>query len=438
MNRFHLIGIGGIGMSAIARLLLQKGEGVQGSDIRLSPLTKKLEQEGAFIFEGQDEAHIQPGLTVVYSSDISENNPELLQARKLQLPTLHRSRMLEKLLQGKKGLFVCGTHGKTTTSALLAHLLLQGGKDPTFVLGGLLLSSHTNAKMGGGEYFVVEGDESDGSFLVGRPHGAIVTNVEIEHLSYWKNFKKLKEGFQAFVAGVEEKEDLFWCAEDPVLNELSLLGNSYGFCKQADCRCLGYRQEGFSLIFDAYYRGVTYKELQVPLIGRHNVLNALSVFAMGVHLGLAEEAIRCSFASFLGTARRMEKVKEKDGRIFFDDYAHHPTEIRTTLEAFRQAVFPRRVVCIFQPHRYSRVKDLGHLYPDAFYSADVVVMTDIYAAGETPVKNDFFEQMKKKKGVHYFPYSELKTEVPPLLQKEDAVITLGAGTITDLFRGEDV
>lgn len=351
MSKYHLIGLGGIGMSAVARILLQQGQSVQGSDLTYTPLLECLENEGAQVRIGHQAEWVEPDHTVVYSSDIGEHNPERQRAKTLGLPLWHRSELLDRLMQGKKPLCVTGTHGKTTTSALLAHTLSQAGLDPSFVVGGIVQQSQTNGKAGKGVYFVAEADESDGSFLKTVPFGAIVTNCEKEHLNYWHSEERLFEGFRQFCAQV--RGPLLWCADDLNLQTLALQHPSYGFNQQASWRIEAFRQTDQGVCFHLN----EYLDVELSLFGRHNALNGAAVFALATLLGVSSESIRHAFRTFQGTKRRLDRLGEARGVILFDDYAHHPTEIKTTLEALRLLASGRLVV-IFQPHRYSRVRDL--------------------------------------------------------------------------------
>lgn len=425
-------------MSALARLSLQKGDFVQGSDESSTLLTKQLEKEGATIFAGHSEKSIQEGLTVVYSSAIKQENPEWKRALELKLKIRHRSEFLQDLMNGYQALFVTGTHGKTTTTALLASVLMEANLDPSFVIGGLLRSTKTNAGFGKGSYFIAEADESDGSFLKGSPYGAILTNLEAEHLDYWKNFSALEKAFQEFCKKVQRKDLLFWCKDDPGLKKISPDGISYGFDPEADLRCLRFHQQGFQLVFDALLSGKKYSDIQVNLIGKYNILNALAVFGLCLKLNISESVIRKAFVEFCGTARRMEPVGELKGSYFYDEYAHHPTEISLTLKALRAAIFPKRLVAVFQPHRFTRVRDLGDAFPSAFEAADLLIVTDIYSAGEEPISGvdtpNFLRKILKVKPALYIPKASLKEGIFNHIRPGDTVVTLGAGDITYVGR----
>lgn len=437
MKHYHFIGIGGIGMSALCRLALQKGDKAQGSDKAFSYNTDLLQKEGAKIFLGQKEEHLSEGLEVIYSTDIKPENLEFRKAKEMGLILKHRSDLLDEFSRSFKSLFVAGTHGKTTTTSLLSFVLLQGGLDPAFAIGGMLRFSK-NARWGKGEYFVLEADESDGSFLKGKPYAAIVTNIEKEHLDYWKEEKNLLEGFRKFFTHVEKKELIFWCKDDPLLEKISPPGISYGYSPHADLQIVESEQEGFGQRFTLLFEKKEYREIRLALIGKHNALNAAAVFGLCLKMGVTENLLRKAFETFPGVGRRMEHVASFQGIDFFDDYAHHPTEIATTLKGFKKAVSPRKVVAVFQPHRYSRVSDLSKEFSSSFTEADLVIVTDIYAAGEKEIPGisgeNLYLEIKKKRPAHFLSREKMQEELLHYLKPQDAVITLGAGDITSVGR----
>jgi len=430
---YHLIGIGGIGMSALAHLLIEKGIPIRGSDSHLNSLTQELQKRGAEI-----DSFLLPDplSTVVFSSAITQDHPEYQHAIKQKLPVLHRSQLLTHLMEGYRPLLVAGSHGKTTTASLLAHLLTTAQKNPAFILGGVSLNLKKNGGHGEGEYFVAEVDESDGSFLNHHAYGAILTNLDEEHLEYWETAENLIRGFEGFAKGVATL--LWWCADDPLLTALSLKGESYGFASNATLQITHWVQRGWTLSFDITYREVNYKNIELPLTGKHNVSNAAAVFGMGLQLNLEEATLRQAFANFKGTKKRMEKKEEKGGVSFYDDYAHHPNEIKTTLEGVRLAAPERRIVFILQPHRYSRLKHLWHPFISSLQDADLLILTDIYSAGEEPLPGieieKFYEETQQKLPlpIYYFPRKELALKTISLLQPHDIVVTAGAGDITHL------
>lgn len=421
--KVHFIGLGGIGMSALARILLQQGKAVQGSDLSQSELLQQLAKEGAEVCIGHLAEMIQEGAMVVCNSAIQPDNPELIRAKAINAPILHRSELLDQLMQGKKNLLVTGTHGKTTTSALLSHLFVEAGLDPSFAIGGILRSLNTNGKAGKGDHFIAEADESDGSFLRTKAFGAIVTNLENDHLDYWGEPQKIDAAFQQFF---DQSETVFWCADDARLRGLKTKGISYGFSEKADLRISHFRQTDRGIIFDLN----GHKDIELSLWGRHNALNGAAVFGLAMHLQVEEEAIRNAFRSFQGAARRLERKGEARKIALYDDYGHHPTEIAATLKALREVAKERRLIAVFQPHRYTRVKDQD--FSQCFADADEVILTDIYGAGEAPIPGVTVEALHQKLGshVHYIPRNQLEKQVAAKLRPLDVVVTLGAGDIT--------
>ncbi len=414
-------------MSALARILLQRGDAVQGSDLASSALLMALRAEGVRVEIGHDASYVDRGLAaVVYSSDVKENNVELRRAKELGLPLLHRSDLLHRLMDGKKTRLITGTHGKTTTTSLLTSVLIHAGRDPSFVIGGILRSVGVNGRAGRGEEFVAEADESDGSFLKTAADVGIITNLEREHLNYWQTEERLTEAFRQFG---ETSRSLFWCADDSALVALRPHGTSYGFSPAADVRISNYRS---GIVFDLAIDGTLYRDIELPLWGRHNALNGAAVFACALSLGIAEEQICAAFRVFAGVGRRMEKVREVSGITFYDDYGHHPTEIATTLAGLRAEIGKRRLVVLFQPHRYSRVQDLS--FQGCFAEADQLIVTDIYSAGETPIPGLSGQKLAGELQGQYIPRDQLDREVELLAHPGDVLITVGAGDITRVGR----
>lgn len=419
---YHFIGIGGIGMSALARILLKLGYRVTGSDVSQSAITEELVKEGAEIFIGHKEENVTEG-TVVYGSAIQPQNSEFAKAKRLGMSLLHRAELLDDLCQKKLPLLVTGTHGKTTTTALLASVLMQANQDPSFVVGGVIQNIHVNGRNGEGAYFVAEADESDGSFLKTKAFGAIVTNCENDHLDYWKSEENISQGFREFFSQVQSQQHLFWCKDDPRLCALLPSGFSYGFSESADLLITQWKQEQAGVVFEIEFQGRKYPSIFLTLLGRHNVLNGAAVFGMCLQLDIPEEAIRSAFRQFGGVKRRLEKKAHAHGVDYYDDYGHHPTEIRATLKALRLVAKERRVVVLFQPHRFTRTRDLWNEFIDAFQDADVVVLSDVYAAGEAPIDGVSGESLAKAIGALY---GEEKVHLRPF----DVFLTLGAGDVT--------
>ncbi len=438
VKKYHFIGIGGIGMSALARILVQRGYHVAGSDMASSPLIDQLRAEGADICIGHSQDNVQDPDVVIYSTAIDQENPEVKKARNQGVPFLHRSELLREVMEGYSPLLVTGTHGKTTTSSLLAHLLVEAGLNPSYAIGGIVCSFGSNGGHGSGPYFVAEADESDGSFLKYRPFGAIITNIDNDHLDYWKTEEGMFQGFKQFADSVISPDHFFWGGDDPKLRAMHFKGMSYGFDEHNDLRIDSFRQEGWKMVFDISFKGKVYSDITIPLIGGHNVLNAAAVFGLGLCLNIPEPKLRAAFLKFKGVSRRMEKKGEAAGVAFYDDYAHHPTEIYATLRAVKHAIGNQRLVVAFQPHRYTRTRDCMAEFGKAFDHADLLVLTDIYSAGEEPIEGVTTDTLyaKIKEGVsielHYAPRRELAAQISTLLRPGDTFVSLGAGDITRL------
>ncbi len=422
MKSAHFLGIGGIGMSALAHILLEKGVTVSGSDLKnISHLEKlgvartdTLPQEGP----------------IVYSTAIKEDHPQFVEAKKAGLPLLHRSELLAKLLEEKKGLLVAGTHGKTSTSALLSWILYHAGLNPSYAVGGILKNLDKNGGYGEGNYFALEADESDGSFLRYDGEGAIITNIEKEHLDYWKTEKDLVEGFKKMAARIQNKKLLFWCADDPLLSQLNLPGTSYG--RKGELKLLSCEQKGAQTTFSARFEGKTYT-VTLPLMGEMLALNALAVLGMALKLGISEDKIQAAFASYQGVKRRQEKIGEINRIAIYDDYAHHPTEIFHTLKSLKKGFGTRRLIALFQPHRYSRTRDLLSEFKTAFEKTDATIITTLYAAGEVPLPGISGKRLAKEVDhALYISQEKLLSYLPKMLIPGDVLVTLGAGDITAL------
>ncbi len=435
-KHYHFIGIGGVGMSALARILLRKGEKVTGSDRRNSPIIERLSKEGAEIQIGHDSGKVGRPNAIVYSTDIPKENPEYLFAKAERIPILHRSELLAQMLKGYAPLLVTGTHGKTTTASLLAHVLVEAGLDPSYALGGYLNEVDGNGRHGRGLYFAVEADESDGSFLNYPSFASIITNLEHDHMNYWKTEEALLDGFAKFGKQVGSKHHLFWCGDDPLLKSLKLQGYSYGFHDKCDLVIDSFSQQGWAMEFDLSFKGKHYKNIKIPLIGAHNVLNAAAVFGLARQLDVDDKVIRKGFESFRGIGRRLERKGGAKEIEIYDDYAHHPTEIFATLRALKHATHGKRVVVAYQPHRYSRTKYCLDDYAEAFESADQVILTDIYAASEIPMPDitpqKVLDRIKKDgyKTICFVERENLTKYLSKFLQAGDVLITMGAGDIT--------
>ncbi len=359
-------------------------------------------------------------------------------ALQLQCPLWHRSDLLAYLMHARRGLAVTGTHGKTTTTALLAAVLVKAGLEPSYAIGGVVPEFQSNAAFGRGEFFIAEADESDGTFLKYFPQGAIVTNIDLDHMNHYETEDKLIASFQQAMSQVADKSHLLWCGDDLRLRQLEPEGISYGFSPACDLIISGFQQSAWHVSFDMAFRGDIYEGITVNLSGRHNALNAAAVFGLALTLGISEGHIRAALHAFSGVKRRCERKGEVQGVLFLDDYAHHPTEIQTTLQAIRQAVKGRRLIAVHQPHRYTRTRDCLGLYGSIFAAADMLFLTDIYGAGEAPIagiSSDLLLQEVAEQGSLascYCTRHQLAKKIAEYVQPGDVVVSLGAGDITKL------
>jgi len=449
LGRVHFVAIGGAGMSGIARIMLRRGIAVSGSDARDSDLLAHLAELGAKVFVGHDAAHVGDADTVVVSTAIRDSNPELVAARERGLRVLHRSEALAALMAGRRAVAVAGTHGKTTTTSMLTVALQHAGADPSYCIGGQLVTTGLGADEGTGEVFVAEADESDGSFLIYTPHIAVVTNVEADHLDNYGGFERVKENFARFVERVEPGGTLVAGADDEVAMELAALARdrglpvlTYGEAAGADLRVSGFTPRGLGSRFAV--EGVGEVTLGVP--GRHNALNAAAVIAVARALGLDLATVRDGLAEFRGAMRRLEPKGEAGGVEVFDSYAHHPTELTADLSATRDYVREKaagdtgregRIVAVFQPHLYSRTRFFAAEFGAALGLADVAVVMDVYGAREDPEPGVtgrlVAERIPEGTTWEYVPeWDEVAAAVVRLAEPGDVVITLGAGDVTKL------
>ena len=442
IQRIHLVGVGGSGMSGIAEVLLNRGYRVSGSDLKLTSVTQRLVERGARIHGGHAPAHVNAADVVVASSAVKPHNPEIEEARRRQIPIIPRAEMLAELMRGKYGIAVAGTHGKTTTTSLVAGVTGHGGLDPTVVLGGRLNALGSNAKLGTGEYMVVEADESDRSFLHLSPTLAVVTNIDLDHMENYDGMDDLKDTFVQFVNKVPFYGAVVLCRDDPaagsILARIKRRVITYGFSREAELRVSAAQYSGFGSSFELDYCDQGLGPFRLNLPGRHNVLNAAAAVAVGLDLGLSPSVMRSALAEFEGPDRRFQLKGRVGGITLIDDYGHHPTEISATLQAaghFRA----ERLVVVFQPHRYSRTQYCFEEFAGAFDRADLVLLADIYAAGEEPIDgltSARLAQAIRGRGhpeAHYLGSAEdMALRVAPLLQAGDLVLTMGAGSIARL------
>ncbi len=439
-QHLHFTGIGGIGMSGIAEVLLNLGYEISGSDAKLSPITDRLAGMGARVYEGHDAANVAGARALVVSSAIDEQNPELQEARRLQIPVIPRGELLAELMRLKYGVAVAGSHGKTTTTSMVATILNHAGLDPTVVVGGRVgTMGGANARVGRSDVLVVEADESDRSFLKLAPILAIVTNIDREHLDCYSSLDDIRAAFIEFVNKVPFYGAAILCLDDPnvqsVIPEIRRRTITYGTSAQADIEALDISCGHFASDFGVRYRGTDLGRFYLRVPGRHNVLNALAAIAVGMELEVKPESIGEALADFSGVDRRFQVRGRERGVTVVDDYGHHPTEIRVTLDGARLCGF-RRIHVLFQPHRYSRTYHLMDEFAGAFHQADSVFVLDIYAASEKPIEGVSAEALVERvrsfghRSVEYAGTIERGVEGLLAVAREgDLVLTLGAGNV---------
>jgi UDP-N-acetylmuramate--alanine ligase len=447
LGPIHFVGIGGIGMSGIAEVLLNLGYQVQGTDAAENANVLRLRGKGAAIHIGHDAAHLGKAEVVVVSTAIKRNNPELAAARERRIPVVRRAEMLAELMRLKQCVAIAGTHGKTTTTSLVATLLDAGKFDPTVINGGIINAYGTNARLGAGDWMVVEADESDGTFLKLPADIAVVTNIDPEHLDHFGTFDAIKEAFRAFVENLPFYGFAVVCLDHPTVQEL--VGRiedrrviTYGENPQADARLINVDLNGGKSKFTVLFRDrasgkeLLFEDLVMPMPGHHNALNATAAVAVAHQLGMDKETIRAALASFGGVKRRFTRTGEWNGATIFDDYAHHPVEIVAVLRAARAST-SHQVIAIVQPHRYTRLQSLFNEFSTCFNDADCVIVADIYAAGEAPIEGADKDALVMAIKAHGHRHviglkgpEELAKLVRGLATPGDYVVFLGAGNIT--------
>ena len=436
----HFVGIGGIGMSALAEILLASGIRVSGSDLRENGNVRRLITGGARIHLGHRAEHIADARVVVFSSAIDPANPEIIEARRRGIPLVSRADMLGVLMRTREGIALAGAHGKTTTSAMLAEILLAADRDPTLVIGGIMNALGSNARLGRGDALVAEADESDGSFIKLCPTHAVVTNIDPEHMDYYQREENLYRAFTDFIDRVPFYGCVAICIDDPMLDRIAAALDrpcvSYGFSPWADVRATGLRCRGLETAFAVHHRGTPLGDLRLPLPGRHNVTNALGASALALELGIPWPTIERALSTFRGVKRRLEIKGEAGGILFVDDYAHHPTELRATLRTLKEAFADRRMVTLFQPHRFTRTRDLFSDFVSAFGESDVVLIAPIYTAGEAEIPgidSDALVQSIASAGhphvIGVSGHRDIQTRLDQILRPGDVFVTLGAGDI---------
>jgi UDP-N-acetylmuramate--alanine ligase len=436
----HFIGIGGYGMSAIARVMLDMGYRVSGSDVASQDLTEKLSAQGARVFIGHEAKNVSGADLVIYSTALAKDNIEMLEAEKLQIPILHRSQMLARLLNERSGVAVAGAHGKTTTSSMIALVMETCLMDPTYIIGGEIMNVGSNAKSGAGEYLIAEADESDGSFLNYHPKVSIVTNIEADHLeNYDGSYEKLKDAYRQFLNHVKEDGIAVVCQDCPDVRELipGIKANviTYGIDEKAD-----YNAANLSFVdryssFDVFRNEECLGRVKLSVPGKHNVYNALATIITCLNAGLAFEKVAEALFEFRGAKRRFQVLLEQDGLIVIDDYAHHPTEIQATISAAK--AIGKRIIAVFQPQRYTRTHFLFDAFSRSFGEADEVIITSIYSpAGEKRIEGvtserlvDMIRQNSHSEARFIATKEEVQKHLLEHIQSGDLVVTMGAGDI---------
>lgn len=445
VKQIHFVGIGGVGMAGIAEVCLNLGYTVSGSDIRKNPSVEHLMSLGALIQIGHTAEHVKNSDVVVISTAIAKGNPEIEWARDARIPVIPRAEMLAELMRMRFGIAIAGTHGKTTTTSLTAAILTQAGLDPTFVIGGKLNQVGTNARLGASNYLVAEADESDASFLHLMPMLSVITNIDEDHMdTYQGDYQNLENTFIEFIHRLPFYGKVIVCIDDSkirdILPKISRKFSSYGFAEDADVRALNVRSEGMRMFFDVQLPN---QQALLPIClnipGKHNVLNALAAISVALELSASTEAMQQALTEFGGVGRRFEVYPQRligtKSVTMVDDYGHHPTELKATLDTAANAFPQQRKVLVFQPHRYSRTRDLFDDFVQALLMADLVILTDVYAAGETPLANfdskSLLQALRTRGGHGFFAenFDELETICSEVLSDNDLVLVMGAGDI---------
>ncbi|MDY6321367.1 MAG: UDP-N-acetylmuramate--L-alanine ligase [Succinivibrio sp.] len=450
IRRIHFVGIGGAGMCGIAEVLRNEGYAVSGSDIAASANTKRLEALGCDIRIGHRAENVEGASVVVVSSAIHEGNPEVEAARAMHVPVVRRAEMLGELMRYRYGIAVCGTHGKTTTTSLIASIYAEAGLDPTFVIGGLLNSAGTNARLGQGRYLIAEADESDASFLHLQPMLTVVTNIEPDHLgTYGGDFGRLRDTFVEFLHNLPFYGVAVVCADDEnirrIIPQIGRAVVTYGTSEEADFRVTDFKERGMGSTFTVVRKHAAPLEISLPIPGLHMAKNAAAAAAVAAEEGIADEVIVRALGAFRGVGRRFQcygDLKTPKGTVtLVDDYGHHPTEVNATIEAARQAFPGRRLFMIFQPHRYTRTRDLYEDFVRVLQKPDALVLLEVYPAGEEPIPGADARHLCRSvraQGKVEPAYAEQASEIPDLVEKlvedGDVVLTQGAGNVTAVAR----
>jgi UDP-N-acetylmuramate--alanine ligase len=443
-KHIHFIGIGGIGMSGIAELLINLGYNVSGSDLKGSPVTKRLSNSGATVYVGHSRENVKGADVVVYSSAVKEDNPEIIEAKDQYIPVIPRAEMLAELMRLKYGIAVAGAHGKTTTTSMIASILTQEHLDPTVVIGGRLdIWGGSNAKLGQGDILITEADESDGSFLALSPTIAVVTNIDHEHMDYYGDMDALRQTFVDFINKIPFYGTAVLCLDNEeiqgIIPRLKKKYLTYGMTSQADLKAKEVEKEKLGVSFEVIFHKQSLGRIYVGLPGEHNVLNALAAIGVGLELDIEMKLIKKGLKTLGGLERRFQMRGEQSGVMVLDDYGHHPTEIMATLKAARDCWPERRLIVIFQPHRYSRTKDLYDRFVISFNEADVLLVIPIYSAGEKEiagVSSDWLARGIKEHGhkevIACNDEETILSSLKSCMKPGDLVITLGAGNVHEL------
>jgi UDP-N-acetylmuramate--alanine ligase len=447
IGTIHFVGIGGIGMSGIAEILNNLGYSVQGSDISDNANVQRLRALGIKVFVGHKAENVEDAKVVVISTAVKPDNPEVTAARAAMIPVVRRAEMLAELMRLKAAIAIGGTHGKTTTTSLVATMLDAAGLDPTVINGGIINSYGTNARLGEGDWMVVEADESDGTFVKVPSTISVVTNIDPEHLDHWKDFDQLREAFKNFVQNIPFYGFAVLCIDHPEVQ--ALIGRvtdrrifTFGFSPQADVRAVNVRTNIGDSVFDVVIRERVdseervIKDVRLPMVGDHNVSNSLAAITVALELGIPDEKIVSAFDGFTGVKRRFTKTGEVDGVTIIDDYGHHPVEIKAVLKAARQAT-QNNVIAVVQPHRYSRLHDLFEDFCTCFNDADNVIVADVFEAGESPIEGasrDALVEGLRNRGHRHVSALEGPEKLAEVIKAEakpgDLVVCLGAGSIS--------
>ena len=450
-ERIHFVGIGGIGMSGLAQVMKDMGFNVQGSDVVNNKNVDRCKKIGIKVFTKQRKENIKNSTIIVRSSAIKDNNPEIKSAKNKKLTILKRAEMLANVVSLKKNIVITGSHGKTTSTSLISKILYEAKLDPTIVNGGVINSINNNARFGKGDWAVLEADESDGSFLNLPINYSVLTNIDKEHIDYYKNFKNLKKSFLKFINKTPAVGKSFLCIDDKEIKKLiPKIKNknflTYGFSKKANFRIFNAIYKKNYSVFDLKicikgFKNTVIKKIRLNLIGRYNVLNSVSAIAVSLHIGIKINIIKNSLKKFTGIQRRLTKVHERNNKEFFDDYAHHPTEIKSVLESIKMTYTNRKIIAVFQPHRYSRLKFLKKDFASSFKNSNLVILCPVYAAGEKIDKN--YDQIEFAKLI------TLNSNVQVILIKDEKdlrkffiknlisnelIICMGAGSISKWIR----